>query len=114
MSISSNVDASLSFGSFEANLFARSDFGHTLSLPTSGPVLTLPPGFTAYSDSGAIVNNLFIPEPGSLTLFGLGSVVFTISGRRGYRSETLHKRDKVLKKGPFPLDKETSARDDQL
>jgi hypothetical protein len=54
------------------------DFGHTLSFAPSGPVFNLPPGWTANSISGNIVDNRFvgaaIPEPSSLTLLGLGSL----------------------------------------
>jgi hypothetical protein len=57
------------------------DFSHTLIFPTDGSVFNLPPGFTANSAEGDIVNNRFVspaqsatPEPASLTLFGLGVV----------------------------------------
>ena len=54
------------------------DFGGTLSFATSGPVFDLPPGWTANSISGNIVDNRFvgaeIPEPGTLTLLACGAL----------------------------------------
>jgi hypothetical protein len=45
----------------------------TLSFALSGPVLNLPPGFTANSEFGMIVDNVYvIPEPTTLTLATLG------------------------------------------
>lgn len=39
---------------------AVANFGHTISFATDRPVLDLPPGFTANSASGAIINNRFV------------------------------------------------------
>jgi hypothetical protein len=55
------------------------DFGHTLSFAPSGPVFNLPPGWTANSVSGNIVDNRFVgfsavPEPSALILFGMGAI----------------------------------------
>jgi hypothetical protein len=36
---------------------------YELSLPISGPVFNLPPGFTANSSDGLIVDNRYVPEP---------------------------------------------------
>lgn len=54
---------------------------NSLSFALLGPALILPDGFTANSDSGLIVNNVFVgagtngqqvPEPATLALFGIG------------------------------------------
>jgi hypothetical protein len=42
--------------------FAFSNFCHSLSFPTSGPVANLPPGYTLNSLDGTIVDNHFVPE----------------------------------------------------
>jgi hypothetical protein len=52
------------------------DFGDPLSFAPSGPVFVLPPGWTANSISGNIVDNRFVgaavPEPSALTLLVTG------------------------------------------
>jgi len=47
------------------------DYLHTLSLPTSGPVLNLPSGYTAASTELNVANNAFtaVPEPEEWALF---------------------------------------------
>jgi hypothetical protein len=67
---------------------AVSNYRHTLSLPTSGPVFDLPQGYTVNSVEGDIVNNSFvggatepIPEPSTLVmssiLIGIFGVVWS-------------------------------------
>lgn len=55
-----------------------SDFGDPLSFAPTGPVFDLPPGWTANSISGNIVNNRFVgtavPEPGALPLLASGAL----------------------------------------
>ena len=43
---------------------STSDFGGTFSLATSGPVFSLPAGFTVNSIQANIEDNLLVPEPG--------------------------------------------------
>ncbi len=85
LGVSSSTD--LTFG--EGFTRGSSQFGSTMSLPTSGPVFDLPAGFSVNSASANIVNNewqgtpvgLAIPVPGTvgLLLGGVGAFVM----RRG-------------------------------
>ena len=63
-----------------------SDFGGTLSFAPSGPAFDLPPGWTANSVSGNIVDNRFVgaavPEPGGLTLLASGALLLLGLARR--------------------------------
>ncbi len=58
------------------NIDSLSDFSHTLSFPTSGPVFNLSDGFTLNSAQANIVNNHIpaesVPEPGTLPLLAFG------------------------------------------
>lgn len=58
------------------NAAANTDFSGTLAFATDVPVFTLPPGYTANSVEGGIVNNQFVPEPATLSLLALGSLLF--------------------------------------
>jgi hypothetical protein len=67
----------------------HSNFAHTVSFPTAGPVFDLPAGFTANSVSGLIVDNQWtggavtgVPEPASLALLGIGLAGFVAVRRR--------------------------------
>jgi hypothetical protein len=77
-SSSALVDARLS-GGHDVSSSGGGNFFDTFSLPTSGPVFNLPEGYTVNSLSGLIVDNRWVgaptsavPEPGSLTLLGVG------------------------------------------
>ncbi len=58
MFLEGTVVASDNFGPGSAS--ATVDFLNSMSFPTSGPVFTLPEGFTANSTDGNIVDNLFV------------------------------------------------------
>ena len=54
-----------------------SDFSHTLTFPSSGPVFNVPAGYTVDSVDADIVNDSFtgasaVPEPATLSLLGAG------------------------------------------
>ena len=79
----------LSTGAFAGqNCTASSDWAHTISFPTNGPVMNLPAGYTVNSLDGSIVNNHFapppttIPEPSTLLLFGSGLIAMAGAARR--------------------------------
>jgi hypothetical protein len=55
------------------------------SFPTIGPVFNLPPGWTANSLDGSIVNNTFIPEPSTALLLSAGLVGLAVR-RRNWRA----------------------------
>ena len=69
-------------------VFAAGNFLNTVSLPLSGPVFNLPPGFTANSASGLIVDNRFVggpqdvPAPATLALLAVGLVGVAATRRR--------------------------------
>jgi hypothetical protein len=69
------------FDSVGATGGGSSDFQHTVSFPTSGPVFDLPPGYTVNSVSAGIINNQFVPEPSTLWLSAL-SLAALFSRRR--------------------------------
>jgi hypothetical protein len=83
----SYVDASYSSSADNVDLLADalSDYSHTLTFPASGPVFNLPAGYTANSPDAHIVNNMFVPEPGSLVLLvSAGSLIWS-GAHRGRR-----------------------------
>jgi hypothetical protein len=67
---------------------AAASFGNTMGFPTSGPVFTLPEGYTVNSADGSIQNNRFVgastavPEPGTLALLGVGALTLGVYRRR--------------------------------
>ncbi len=64
------------------------DFYHTLSLPTSGAVLTLPPGYTADSAELNVSGNSFVavPEPATWSVVAAAGLAgFAALGRRRSR-----------------------------
>lgn len=66
-------------------------FDHTLGFPLNVDVFNLPPGYTAYSNSGHIVDNRFVsaavPEPGTVALLLLGlSLTILLSVKRASAS----------------------------
>jgi hypothetical protein len=68
------------------NAFADASFSNTLSFPTDRPVFTVPDGYTVNSVSAGIVNNRFgflqVPEPSTLALFLIGSILLAGARRR--------------------------------
>lgn len=67
---------------------ALADFPNGLSLPTSGPVFILPPGFTANSVDGHIVDNQFVPATTAVPALSgpavaMLSLLLIALGRRG-------------------------------
>ena len=71
---------------------AISDFSHTLSFPSSGPVFLLPPGYSVNSAEGGIVDNQYVtgpaaavPAPSTIALMligGLGSGAASVIASR--------------------------------
>jgi hypothetical protein len=71
---------------------AISDFSHTLSFPSSGPVFLLPPGYSVNSAEGGIVDNQYVtgpaaavPAPSTIALIligGLGSGAASVIASR--------------------------------
>jgi hypothetical protein len=63
------------------NAIAEASFSNTLGFPTDRPVFTVPDGYTVHSASAGIVNNRFqnfqIPEPSTLALFLIGTILLT-------------------------------------
>jgi hypothetical protein len=72
--------------SFDAFADGLADFGHTVTFATSGPVFNIPDGYSVNSVEAQISGNLFVPEPASLTLLGVGVVV--VLGWRSRRRTT--------------------------
>ena len=74
-------------------VFAAGNFLNTVSLPLSGPVFNLPPGFTANSPSALIVDNRFVggpqvvPAPATLGLLAVGLVGLAATTRRTGRRQ---------------------------
>ena len=68
----------------------NSDFENTFGFSQSGPVFDLPAGWTANSDDGSIVNNMFVltPEP-STALFLSAGIVGLAVRRRHARGASL-------------------------
>jgi hypothetical protein len=58
-----------------SGMFSYFDFSHTFGLPLGTPVFNLPPGFTANAPSIGLVDNVFVPEPGTLAMAGLDCVI---------------------------------------
>ena len=71
------VDACFS-NSFGLNVFANTDFSHTFAFASTGPVFTLPVGYTANSPDAQIVNNSFVPEPSSQLQLACGSAALLL------------------------------------
>ena len=75
-------------GSVQDGSSASASFSDTMGLPTSGPVFTLPEGYTVNSVDGLIQNNRFVdasttvPEPGTLALLGVGALTLGVYRRR--------------------------------
>lgn len=63
-----------------------SNFMNTFSFASSGPVFTLPAGYTANSASGMIVDNHVVPAPASLLLLGTGIIALGSRLRRRRRN----------------------------
>lgn len=54
---------------------AFADFSRTVMFSTTGPVFNLPPGWTANSSDGSIINNTYVPEPAAATLAVVSGLV---------------------------------------
>jgi hypothetical protein len=82
MGVSAGASTNVSHG----NAFARASFSNALSFPTDRPVFTVPDGYTVNSVSAGIVNNRFgflqVPEPSTLALFLIGSILLAGARRR--------------------------------
>lgn len=61
-----------------ADAGGTSDFGHTLSFPTSGPVFDLPSGYSVSSASADIVDNTWLGTPVSVSLVPLPAAVWLL------------------------------------
>ena len=59
------------------NADAAASFGNTLRFAAGGPVFDLPDGYTIDSPSGGIADNVFVPEPSTLSLTLLGAGILT-------------------------------------
>jgi hypothetical protein len=60
----------------------QAGFGNTLGFPLNVDVFNLPPGYTAYSESGLIVDNRFIPEPTAAVLLLIALAATPLLERR--------------------------------
>lgn len=58
------------------------DFSHTLSLPTTGPVLNLPGGYSATSAEMNIIDNTFVPVPEPAGWAAVAVALVAAAGRR--------------------------------
>ena len=68
------------------DLSSVSDFSHTLTFATDGPVFNLPPGYSVFSVEAGIVDNHFVVlEPSGCVLVGLGFIAL-IGDRKRRRS----------------------------
>ncbi len=73
--------------SFDAFADGLTDFGHTVTFATSGPVFNIPDGYSVNSAEAQISGNVFVPEPASRILLAVGVVV--VLGWRSRRRATL-------------------------
>lgn len=69
-------------GGVTGSATASSGFYNSLSFATTQPVFDLPAGYTAHSTDGGIVNNGYIPEPGTFALLLLAAPATLLRRRR--------------------------------
>ena len=85
LSVSAGWDASVAgtAGGVNAPDFmidSLADFSHTLNFAQSGPVFSLPVGYTVDSVSANVVNNVALPEPSSV-MSTIGGFLFLLALR---------------------------------
>jgi hypothetical protein len=75
MGLHTTAISEMRFGGGPAFIEAFASFEHTVGFATSGPLFNLPPGWTANSDDGRIVDNHFVvPEPSAVMLLVVGII----------------------------------------
>ncbi len=100
LTLSASASAGYSYGgtttaSTAALATASADFDNTLTLGSGGQVFNLPPGYTANSVDGRIVNNRLVPEPPTLALLGAGVAGLGLYGSFGFARSSRSRRRSV-------------------